>query len=540
MKEVTRIHLAKTTYDIEEGAKGRLADYFKKLRSYEVGDEVAGDIEARMVELLEVSGVKPGSVIDLADIESVIEQLGQPEVIMGDDEADDTPVADGRRARRLFRSSDQVVAGGVLGGIAEYFAISPAWTRLLFILLAFVSFGLAIVVYIVMWISLPQVKTVAERLELRGQEVTAASIRQSLELEGSVEVRGGVQARLIRWLAGLLAIGAMIAALTATGVGSFFLLLSDSSDFVREAASTGGYSLLTVSSIVGGVLLSSLFGLLAYAAITGRFQRRNLVAIGVVLLLGVVSLVGIVAGAFYTHNQVDAYVDGNRISRNLVAEGDLSAASSFEIDSTLDGYDVRYIVSSDVRAEVEGWKQAVEGKVSDLKVQVDKSGRLRVSGEVEPTKFSGYAEQPTITIYGPALEMITSSSTSNVYYQTSKQNILSVKLRQGGSVDLSGTINRLVVDAYEQARLGADGLVLSDASLKIGDDSQISLANIERMEISSPSTCRSGGRSVVAVDSITSQSLRLNKKRLTVGAAVELDSSCLSIEVDSLDMSDDK
>lgn len=56
--------------------------------------------------------------------------------------------------RRLYRSKDAVISG-VCAGIAEYFDIDPVIARILAVLLTVCSFGIAALVYAVLWLVLP-------------------------------------------------------------------------------------------------------------------------------------------------------------------------------------------------------------------------------------------------------------------------------------------------------------------------------------------------------------------------------------------------
>ena len=57
--------------------------------------------------------------------------------------------------KKLMRSEDRMVAG-VAGGLAEYFDIDPTIIRILFVLLALFGGGfLGILIYIVLWIIMP-------------------------------------------------------------------------------------------------------------------------------------------------------------------------------------------------------------------------------------------------------------------------------------------------------------------------------------------------------------------------------------------------
>jgi phage shock protein PspC (stress-responsive transcriptional regulator) len=56
--------------------------------------------------------------------------------------------------RKLYRSQTQRMIAGVCGGLAEYFNVDATLMRVLFLLLA-VFGGSGIVIYIVMWVIVP-------------------------------------------------------------------------------------------------------------------------------------------------------------------------------------------------------------------------------------------------------------------------------------------------------------------------------------------------------------------------------------------------
>jgi phage shock protein C len=56
--------------------------------------------------------------------------------------------------RKLYRSQNQRMIAGVCGGLAEYFNVDATLMRVLFLLLA-VFGGSGLVIYIVMWIIVP-------------------------------------------------------------------------------------------------------------------------------------------------------------------------------------------------------------------------------------------------------------------------------------------------------------------------------------------------------------------------------------------------
>ncbi|MEQ9288969.1 MAG: PspC domain-containing protein [Cyclobacteriaceae bacterium] len=58
--------------------------------------------------------------------------------------------------RKLTRSNDRVIAG-VCAGLADYFGLDPALTRLGYVLLSVLSAAFpGLLVYIILWIVMPE------------------------------------------------------------------------------------------------------------------------------------------------------------------------------------------------------------------------------------------------------------------------------------------------------------------------------------------------------------------------------------------------
>ncbi|MEX2419301.1 MAG: PspC domain-containing protein, partial [Acidimicrobiia bacterium] len=56
--------------------------------------------------------------------------------------------------RRIYRSRDDRVIGGVAGGIASYLGVDPVLIRISFVALAFAVVGIAM--YIIGWVIIPE------------------------------------------------------------------------------------------------------------------------------------------------------------------------------------------------------------------------------------------------------------------------------------------------------------------------------------------------------------------------------------------------
>jgi phage shock protein C len=58
--------------------------------------------------------------------------------------------------RRLYKSPTEHVISGVAGGVAEYLDVDPSIVRVVWALLALITGGVFFVLYIVMWIVVPE------------------------------------------------------------------------------------------------------------------------------------------------------------------------------------------------------------------------------------------------------------------------------------------------------------------------------------------------------------------------------------------------
>jgi phage shock protein PspC (stress-responsive transcriptional regulator) len=93
--------------------------------------------------------------------------------------------------RKMFRDTDKKVVGGVAAGVAAYFGADTTLIRVLFVVFAFLG-GLGLGLYIILWIALPQARTITEKIQMQGEPVTLSNIESSVkkglnEKEGAEE-----------------------------------------------------------------------------------------------------------------------------------------------------------------------------------------------------------------------------------------------------------------------------------------------------------------------------------------------------------------
>ncbi|MBK5277955.1 MAG: PspC domain-containing protein [Bacteroidia bacterium] len=83
--------------------------------------------------------------------------------------------------KKMFRdTSEKKVLGGVASGVAAFFGADTSVIRLLFVIFAFIG-GLGFIVYIVLWIALPEAKTITEKMQMQGEAVTLSNIESSVK-----------------------------------------------------------------------------------------------------------------------------------------------------------------------------------------------------------------------------------------------------------------------------------------------------------------------------------------------------------------------
>lgn len=197
MNKTVNINLAGIFFHIDEEAYVKLQHYLdaikRSLTNTNGRDEILNDIEARIAELFSEKIRTERQVISIKEVDEVISVMGQPEDYMLDEEIfDDEPVYSQRRGKKLFRDTDHAYIGGVSSGLGHYLGIRPIWLRLLWIILTIFSTGAFILIYIALWIFIPEAKTTADKLAMRGEPVTISNIERKIR-EGFDDVSGKVK-----------------------------------------------------------------------------------------------------------------------------------------------------------------------------------------------------------------------------------------------------------------------------------------------------------------------------------------------------------
>lgn len=376
MKEITRIHLAKTPYDIELDAKEVLQKYLSEIKQMMGSEDTMYEIEARMVELLGERGVQSNGIITMSDVEDLRSKMGLPKEFSDsesteDSQADLTP--SNSPAKRLMRDTDNAIFGGVCAGIAAYWGINPLWVRLLFIISPFITFGTALLVYIIIWISLPEAKTAAEKLQMRGEPVTLDSLKKAANNSESKYRAKETLAKILRICLALGLFFTTLGLLAVLVVGSITGIMA--MPFINEFTHAQPWAWgLLISLIIAGIMAVEMFGVLTFSVARMKITKAVLITLVITSVIGVLSIAGMV-------------ITGSKLSNEVVQDRQrLTKVIHAKLPNNVEG--VKYV-------ELEG---------NHMTSEIIPSSNLRV--EAEYINYKG-SEKPKIEVVrdGDTLEI---------------------------------------------------------------------------------------------------------------------------------------
>lgn len=207
MKQVVKVSIAGVSFTLENDGYALMMQYLEELAEYYKNDdysqEVMNDIEGRIMELL-LEKVGREKVVSVEDVSAIIEILGHPADF--EDERDNVSgdSDSGKSAKKLFRDVNNKVFGGVCSGLSAYWGIGVVLLRLIFIAVAlfvpiarlFVwdscmgydsciggnSFGIMLLLYIILWIIIPPAKTVEQRCAMKGESLGIDDIHKKVKV----------------------------------------------------------------------------------------------------------------------------------------------------------------------------------------------------------------------------------------------------------------------------------------------------------------------------------------------------------------------
>ena len=548
MNEITRIHIAKVAYDVEVNAKKQLEKYIKSLETYTQDAEVLADIEIRITELLAERNVLAGGVIGSEDVAAIRKQLGEPyEFANEDGDIAVGAIDDKEDSRRLFRSLDDAVLGGVLSGIATYFKVNPLWTRLIFILVAFISFGLALPLYIVLWVIIPPARTAAEKLQLAGKPVTLESIRE-LNIEAETNQTRSVAPLLKRVLGIALGITSILAALStlATTIYAVITVLAHGgmSRISESLIGPGNQDawlgwLVFWVGIAAALLLVALFSIIAYAFLAKKLTKRMIITSIVIITLGLsAAAVSIGTAATQTWRvSTEAQSAVQMTKLNLPKEFGTTNSVIFENpnQSEVGNY---YAAASSIQYIVdEGAPRYELSALPKTKVVVKTEGTTaRITLEI-PKDYRNNFVRPSLIVYGPALTNLETNGVQVNYSNTSSQDAINVTLSKNfGNVTLSGAYKSVV--ASGKGSVDVSSAAVQSLTVNSTQELSVSAGTVRELIVTQSDVCGNqnySGSTSVSVSGVTSGTMTYNGKQMQ---AETYRSNCASVVIGDKDYND--
>jgi phage shock protein PspC (stress-responsive transcriptional regulator) len=187
MQKVVHVNLSGNAYVLEEPAYAALQAYLEKagaqLGSSPDRAEILADLEQAIAEKCgRFLGAKK-SVITLDEVEQVLKEMGPVENPAGEGGAGSHAGASAasteqptKAPKRLYLIREGGMIGGLCNGLAAYFGVDPTIVRVIFVLLAIVTKGLWILVYLIMLFVIPYAETSEQQAAARGLPFTAKAL----------------------------------------------------------------------------------------------------------------------------------------------------------------------------------------------------------------------------------------------------------------------------------------------------------------------------------------------------------------------------
>lgn len=185
MKITVSINLGGYSFNIDEDAYAELKRYLKNLEFHFAGEEssseILSDIETRMAELFRTKLTSYKQVINIQDVQQVISVLGTPEDISDTEGPSAREKFSSPGYHRMYRDPDHRVIGGVCAGIAAYWNLELWLVRVVFLILAMM--GVGFLIYLILYIVLPEARTTTEKIQMKGNQVNIHNIKDSVKKE---------------------------------------------------------------------------------------------------------------------------------------------------------------------------------------------------------------------------------------------------------------------------------------------------------------------------------------------------------------------
>ncbi len=543
MKKTLTVNLNNIVFHIDDDAYELLQNYLSAVEKQLSEDErkdVMSDIEARVAELFTERLQRNKNVVNKEDVEQIIEVLGKPSQFGGEESETETQSETGKqdkkRSRRFYRDPENTVLGGVCGGLSAYLGMDVTLLRIIFIILVFVGVGMIIPVYLIVWLIAPPAVTVAQRLEMQGEDVTIDSIKgefnnvknyvESDKFKNSAgnigrtigDVLGGIFKAIFGFLgavlgfAGVILLGVLVLALMflifEPGILNGFTpeIVTSTDVLSSEKAVLFIISLLLV---VGCPIFMIIHWVVRLVSGKKEFPKNTFWVTIVLWFAGLFMFYSVGAKTFIHWKQSDTnwiinFEDDNSAytdeQRTVEPFREIEISGNIELEFTQDS--VKSVKVSAPENSIGQVITKVENgvlKVYSEKVFMNRSIRLFVSNDsLYSMKASGASRvRTTNTLNAKSLD-IEASGASNVKMDLNISSVVDVEANGASYCDLDGTANLIKVDASGASKVEADQLKAVNAETEANGASKIRVYSTGKLDAdaSGASTIKYGGSPV--------------------------------------------
>lgn len=556
MKKTVSINLGGRAFIIEDEGFVILDTYLKQLkRSFADDpsvDELVNDIEVSIADKFAEKIGQFKQVITAEDAQSVIDVMGHVEEITDVDvqhqetsQTNNEESAKNQIPKRLYRDADDVVIAGVCSGLAAYFGIDPVFFRVGFAVLGFFS-GFGILLYIILWISLPVAETSAQKLEMRGKPTNVNEIKelvkekaQDMKKEGEKVMTNmkdkqstlyklvnspfkflgmvltgikrflGVVLPVFLWIIGLiLFIASIIAISGATAAMVVLIFRIDSAYFLTEIPLTflSSNPLYHVGVIALYVLI--IIPLIALAMISiGMMRRKNTLHIGMVVFLSIAWIVSF-GLAIASGSEIAPIIDERfREIERVSSITQIFQVEGFNRIEVNDNYNVEIKQGEIFSAQFTGRKeelQLVDLKVINGTLHIAQKERLKpmfclfcithpVTGVITIPKLDTITgkDNSRITMSSiNALKAMTVEDNGQIYIENVSTTSLVIKAQDNAYIRMDGLSDTLNVEAEDNAYVLIGGLRSGHVQMLTKDNVYAEVDAIKTLSITSSGNSR--------------------------------------------------
>ena len=212
MRRVITASLNGNAYQIEDDAYAVLATYLENATRALAGnpdkDEIIADVEQAIADKCARYLTSHKTVIALGEINQILTEMGpvdggeaapaaaarEPGSAAGakNEAAPGAAPADSPGAtRRLYQISDGALVSGVCNGIAAFFHLDVTLVRVVFVVLVFLTGGLALGAYLVLMFVVPYAKTSEQHAEAHGIPFNARTLVEGAKEKAAAFTHGG-------------------------------------------------------------------------------------------------------------------------------------------------------------------------------------------------------------------------------------------------------------------------------------------------------------------------------------------------------------